>query len=72
MIIPLARKDKWNASNPSGDQQFITYYREPARADRECRLRPVVDARTTDRADLVAILLTGLKLPGLTPFTYTR
>ena len=72
VVIPLARKDAWNAAQPRDDSQFLKYYREPALARiANAVYDPIVDARTTDRADLVAILLTGLKLPDGTPFTFT-
>jgi hypothetical protein len=72
VIIPLARKDAWNASQPRDDRQFAKYYQEPALARiANAVYEPIVDARTTGRADLVAILLTGLKLPDGTPFTFT-
>jgi hypothetical protein len=72
VIIPAAKKDKWNASQPRYDRQFVQYYEEPALARiANAVYPPIVDARTTDRADLVAILLTGLKLPDGTPFTFT-
>ena len=72
VVIPLAKKDKWNATQPRDDEQFIEYYQEPALARiANAVYEPIVDARTTDRRDLVAILLTGLKLPDGTPFTFT-
>ena len=72
VVIPLARKDYWNAVSPRFDWQFVQYYREPALARiANAVYEPIVDARTTGREDLVAILLTGLKLPDGTPFTFT-
>ncbi len=64
VVIPLPLKDKWNFSNPHTDAQFLEYYEEPALARIINTIYPpLVDARETDRADLVAILLTGLTIP---------
>ena len=81
VVIPLAKKDLWNSVGPSADGQFVRYYREPALARIVNAVYPgLPDARTTGREDLVAILLTGLPLPGDdgdlgtaddVPFTFT-
>lgn len=65
VIIPLPLKDKWNFSNPDSDAQFVEYYEEPALAKIVNALygAALVPAREKDRADLVAILLTGLTVP---------
>ena len=64
VIIPLGQKDKWNASDPSDDEQFVDEYLEPEVTRLENALYPVLDdAPETDRGDLVAVLLTGV--PGL-------
>jgi hypothetical protein len=64
VIVPMARKDFWNATKPQNDQQFAKYVEHPELA----ALLPVLypnqfpnlQAFTGARADLVAILLTGL------------
>ncbi len=63
-VIPLGQKDFWNRSDPEDDEQFLDFYRSPEVTRLENALYPVLDdARTTNRDDLVAILLTGV--PGL-------
>jgi Domain of unknown function (DUF4331) len=64
VLIPLGDKDRWNTSKPSDDANFTKYVAQPELA----RLLPVLypgvfpnlAAYTADRADLVAILLTGV------------
>jgi hypothetical protein len=64
VVIPLGLKDFWNRSEPENDQQFETYYKNPEVTRLENLLYPALDdANTTNRNDLVAILLTGV--PGL-------
>jgi hypothetical protein len=64
VLIPLAEKDFWNANFPVNDSQFATYVTAPALAGLLPTLYPGVfphlAAYTKPRADLVAILLTGL------------
>src|SRR5579883_2191683 len=63
-IVPMARKDHWNSVPPKEDAGFIQYVQQPELA----RLLPVLypgvfpklAAYTKPRADLVAILLTGI------------
>ena len=63
VVIPLAKKDYWNSQAPSKDKQFEQYYTSPELASLVNFLYPALpDTRTTGRADLVAILLTGLDL----------
>jgi Domain of unknown function (DUF4331) len=63
-VIPVSRKDEWNASDPSDDEEFLRYYREPEVTRLENALYDALDnANETNRDDLVAILLTGV--PGL-------
>ena len=65
VIIPLGKKDFWNAQDPSKDAQFLSSYKNPELAGLVNVLYPTLpDARTTGRDDLVAILLTGLDLTG--------
>ena len=64
VIIPLGKKDFWNASDPSDDKQFLKFYEQAELASLANFLYPVLeDAPTSGRADLVAVLLTGV--PGL-------
>jgi Domain of unknown function (DUF4331) len=63
-VIPIRRKDRWNATDPANDRQFVNEYRSPEVTRLENALYPVLDnAPATGRDDLVAILLTGV--PGL-------
>ena len=76
VIVPLGYKDQWNASAPAGDSFFAQYVKQPELA----RLLPVLyptafpnlKTLTADRADLVAILLTGIPsgiVPGFQNYT---
>ncbi len=64
VIVPLARKNEWNSKTPAQDADFEQYVNQPELA----RLLPVLYPRTfpnlkaytKDRADLNAILLTGI------------
>jgi hypothetical protein len=63
-VIPVGRKDEWNASDPDDDRRFLRYYTEPEVTKLENALYDALDnANETNRDDLVAILLTGV--PGL-------
>ena len=70
VVVPLGKKDLWNASDPDDDHDFAQYVKQPELA----RLLPVLypgvfpnlAALKADRADLVAILLTGIP-PGVVP-----
>ena len=64
VIIPLGKKDAWNRQDPAGDRQFLEEYRNPELPGLVNLLYPALpDAATSDRSDLVAILLTGVKIP---------
>jgi hypothetical protein len=76
VIVPMAEKDLWNALDPEDDKRFLKYVQHPELA----RLLPVLypgafphlAALTAPRADLVAILLTGIPagiVPGFQNFT---
>ncbi|MDE3087422.1 MAG: DUF4331 domain-containing protein, partial [Acidobacteriota bacterium] len=80
VVIPMGDKDNWNALDPSADAQFLGYFQDPELA----RLLPVLypgvfpnlaaynAGPRRNRADLVAILLTGLPagvVPGFQNFT---
>jgi len=64
VIVPMGKKDLWNASAPQHDSDFARYVQHPELA----RLLPVLypgvfphlQAYTKARADLAAILLTGI------------
>ena len=64
VIVAMGDKDRWNAARPQDDKQFAKYVKQPELA----RLLPVLyptafpnlAAYKKDRADLVAILLTGI------------
>jgi Domain of unknown function (DUF4331) len=64
VIVPIGDKDRWNAVDPDADAGFAKYVQQPELA----RLLPVLypgafpnlQKLTADRADLVAILLTGI------------
>jgi hypothetical protein len=62
VVVPLKDKDKFNASRPVGDAQFLSYVTDPELA-RLLNALYGVGAPTTNRQDLVQIFLTGL--PGL-------
>ncbi len=64
VIVPIGEKDRWNAVDPIEDKHFVKYVKQPELA----KLLPVLypgafpnlAAYTGDRADLEAILLTGI------------
>ena len=64
VLIPIGKKDLWNASDPRNDADFLARYTNPELAGLVNLLYPVLpDTPTTSRDDLVAVLLTGV--PGL-------
>lgn len=64
VIIPLGLKDYWNTQPPSNDKQFLKYVQQPEVPQRLVEVYPGVfpdlAAYSKPRADLVAILLTGV------------
>ncbi|MBC7558855.1 MAG: DUF4331 domain-containing protein [Dermatophilaceae bacterium] len=64
VIVPMSRKDYWNTTAPSNDAQFAQYVTKPELAGLLPVLYPDVfphlKAYTKPRADLAAILLTGI------------
>jgi hypothetical protein len=64
VVVPMGRKDLWNSLSPKDDAGFADFVRHPELAKLLPVLYPGVfphlAALTADRADLVAILLTGL------------
>jgi hypothetical protein len=76
VIVPMSDKDRWNALPPSADDEFLKYVLHPELAALLPVLYPGVfpnlAAYTKARADLVAILLTGIPtgvVPGFQNFT---
>ena len=79
VIVPMGHKDTWNSLPPSADGRFLKYVQNPEVA----RLLPILYPTAVNnlralgsapRADLVAILLTGLPggfIPGFQNFTGT-
>jgi Domain of unknown function (DUF4331) len=76
VVVPVGEKDKWNATDPVQDAEFAEYVKQPELA----KLLPVLypgafpnlKGLTADRADLEAILLTGIPsgiIPGFQNFT---
>jgi uncharacterized protein DUF4331 len=79
VVIPVGDKDYWNASRPVDDSEFAKYYAHPELA----RLLPVLypdvfpnlaalNDSGAPRADLLAILLTGIPaglIPGFQNYT---
>jgi hypothetical protein len=73
VLIPMGQKDFWNSQAPAGDSQFAAFYSNPQLAQLLPVLYPGVfpslakynmGPPAPNRADLVAILLTGIP-PGL-------
>jgi hypothetical protein len=78
VIVPMAKKDRWNALSPDQDSEFAQYVAQPELARLVPFLYPGVfpnlEAYTKDRADLLAIFLTGIPggiVPGFQNFTGT-
>jgi Domain of unknown function (DUF4331) len=79
VIVPMGRKDEWNASRPADDKNFVGFVQRPELAALLPVLYPGIfpnlAALNADRADLVAILLTGIPaglIPGFQNFTGTK
>jgi hypothetical protein len=82
VLIPMARKDYWNSQPPASDSQFQAFYKNPELA----QLLPALytpnggttvfpnlaayNAGGVNRADLIAILLTGIPAGVVSP-TYS-
>ena len=64
VIVPMGKKDTWNAQRPVNDRNFAKYVAQPELAKLLPILYPGVfphlAAYAKDRADLLAILLTGI------------
>jgi hypothetical protein len=79
VIVPMGEKDQWNAVPPSQDGAFLKYVQHPELAGLLPVLYPGVfpnlASLTAARADLVAILLTGIPagiIPGFQNYTGSR
>jgi hypothetical protein len=79
VIVPMGQKDVWNAREPAGDKNFVPFVERPELAGLLPVLYPGVfpnlAALSAPRADLVAILLTGIPsglIPGFQNFTGTK
>ena len=75
-VIPMGHKDEWNRLAPSDDGRFLKYMQQPEVAKLLPGLYPGVFPNlaglTADRADLVAVLMTGLPsgiVPGFQNYT---
>ncbi len=82
VIVPLGKKDEWNSDNPVGDSEYLSDVQKPELGGLLNVLYPGVfpnlatlSASPATRADLVAILLTGIPAgvvsPAYTTFTGT-
>lgn len=76
VVVPMSKKDHWNKVAPDQDAKFLKYVQQPELAKLIPVLYPGVfpnlASLTKDRADLVAILLTGIPngiVPGFANFT---
>ena len=63
VVIPLGKKDRFNASDPQDDAQFGTFVADPEPSRLIPVLYPGVKVPPAPRNDIVAIFLTGI--PGL-------
>jgi Domain of unknown function (DUF4331) len=63
VVIPLGKKDRFNASEPADDAQFLGFVRDPEPARLLPALYPGVSVPAAPRDDLTTIFLTGI--PGL-------
>ncbi|HVA90653.1 MAG TPA: DUF4331 family protein, partial [Chloroflexota bacterium] len=76
VVVPMGKKDFWNTTAPKDDAQFVAGAQHPELAGLLPVLYPKVfpnlAAYTAPRADLVAILMTGIPagiVPGFQNFT---
>lgn len=82
VLIPMAAKDYWNSAPPAEDRQFASHVSSPELAGLLPVLYPGVFPRLADhvasgapRADLLAVLLTGIPsgvVPGFQNYTGPR
>ncbi len=76
VIVPMGEKDLWNSLSPAQDKQFLDYVKHPELAGLLPVLYPGVFPKLAGikgaRADLVAVLLTGIPggiIPGFQNYT---
>jgi hypothetical protein len=79
VVIPMGEKDQWNGILPSQDKRYLSSYEHPELAGLLPVLYPAafpnlkaLNTQGTARADLVAILLTGIPagvIPGFQNYT---
>jgi hypothetical protein len=76
VIVPMARKDEWNTQIPKQDSEYVPFVEHPELAALIAALYPGVFPHlagySKPRADLAAILLTGIPpkiIPGFQNFT---
>jgi hypothetical protein len=74
VLIPLGKKDYWNKQQPAGDRQFLQYVAHPELAAKLPVIYqgvfPNLAGYSKERADLEAILLTGIPTGVVSP-TFT-
>jgi len=75
-IVPVGDKDRWNALTPADDSQFLKYVQHPEVSKRLPIFYPTsflhLATLTAVRADVIAILLTGIPsgfIPGFQNYT---
>ncbi len=75
VVVPMSKKDYWNSQPPAADKQFVAAVKNPELAQLLPVLYPGVfpnlaayNKANPDRADLVAIFLTGLPSGVVTGF----
>ena len=61
VVLPLGQKNRWNASLPADDGQFLSYVQDPEPARLIKFLYPGINVPAAPRGDLVAIFLTGIE-----------
>ena len=76
VVIPLGQKDRFNASVPAKDAQFLSFVQNPEPAQLIPVLYPGVTVPPAPRSDLVSIFLTGIPnlnmVPNGKPAEYLR
>jgi len=71
VVIPLGKKDRFNASRPQDDAQFLSFVKRPELATYLNALFDKDIPVNVDRADLVTTFLTGIKALGNQPAKVT-
>jgi hypothetical protein len=60
VVIPLGKKDRFNASKPTGDSQFLPFVQDPEPSRLIPMLYPGVNVPAAPRDDLVSVFVTGI------------